>query len=77
MPVDELRSRIADRDAELAALSPKPPPRSLIEDAESLPSGFVRTAILTHLGLTEDDLAVCANCKRQSWRHGEFGECPE
>lgn len=75
--MNDLRQRIADRDSGLAALSPKPPPRSLVEDAESLPSGLVRTAILTYLGLCEDDLALCANCKRQSWRHDELGECPE
>lgn len=29
------------------------------------------------LELSSDDLETCAHCNRQSWRHGEFGECPE
>lgn len=75
--MNDLRQRIADRDGELASLFPKPPERSLIEDAETMRPGFVRTAFLNYLGLCEDDLEVCAHCNRQSWRHGEFGECPE
>lgn len=75
--MSDLRQRVADRDGDLAALSPKPPARSLIDSAETMPSGFVRTAILSYLGLSEDDLAICARCKRQSWRHDEFGACPE
>jgi hypothetical protein len=75
--MNDLRQKIADRDAGITELFPKPPERHLIEAAEGMQRGFVRAAYLAHLGLTEDDLALCANCNRQSWRHDELGRCPE
>lgn len=45
-----------------------------------LPFNHEIKAQLEHIdaqGLSEDELAVCANCKLQSWRHDELGRCSD